>query len=924
MPASKKNENCADRITGKSFNGNYAARRAAILAILFMGCMGLPHGSAAQSDMSERRYRIIDLGTLGGTFSVARGVNNKGQVVGEAVGGSADPFGFGKAFVWTGGTMRAIAGVAGGPLEGSQGAAIDNHGKVVGTFDRDGVPDQLFLYDISTGALSFPLSPGFALDINDAGQILAGGANGSLILGGSGVTDLSALFGEPFTGRKINALGFVVGHASFPFINRSFLYNGSFVPISGSVGFDATDLNDSGKIVGFIRQQTQFFGLRIRAALRQLGGTIQIFNPLTAFGDQNPSAINNLGQIVGTEFRGGPVRVAFMIENGVMTDLNSLLPANSGWQLLRNANDINDRGEIVGSGIINNGEEHAFLLTPLVCSAAEDTDGDGNPDNDEDGLCDSWEVNGLDPNDDGMIDLFLGTNPDHKDLFVEIDYMVCASGNPACPTIHSHKPQPQALTAVVNAFGSAAGGKPEITLHLQVDDAVPEIEPILFRSNGPGAMDDFNDLKRGTPGQPCGAEASGFFGTVLDRAHVNCEAILQARELVFRYAIFGHNHAHNLGSSGTAEIGGNDLLVTLGGWGPDSIRAHGGSMDLAAARIEAEAGTLMHEFGHTLGLRHGGADNINCKPNYLSVMNYSFQFRHLVPNRPLDYSSIALSTLDENRLDESKGIQGPAGRVTLFQRFLQSGSFPVRADADGPIDWNRDGDDTDAAVSLDISNIVQNGDSCATGIKQFLTGFDDWDNLLFSFRHSPDFKDGAVRSTVDFDPELTAAEVLNAARSFDFDGDGITNFPDNCPAVANPDQFDSDGNGVGDACDSASTEHRIVGSGYNFPEASRYRASFSVDVRGPQAPIGSVQYLYTRTRMIFVSSAISAFTVTGQTVRIEGTGSVNGVAGYSFTATMTDASPDTFAIAIRRPDGTSHFSAAGQPLVAGELELSAQ
>ena len=35
----------------------------------------------------------------------------------------------------------------------------------------------------------------------------------------------------------------------------------------------------------------------------------------------------------------------------------------------------------------------------------------------------------------------------------------------------------------------------------------------------------------------------------------------------------------------------------------------------------------------------------------------------------------------------------------------------------------------------------------------------------------------------------------------DFDGDGILNATDNCPSVANPNQADCDGNGVGDACE---------------------------------------------------------------------------------------------------------------------------
>jgi probable HAF family extracellular repeat protein len=42
-----------------------------------------------------------------------------------------------------------------------------------------------------------------------------------------------------------------------------------------------------------------------------------------------------------------------------MTDLDSLIPANSGW-VLYSANGINDHGQIVGQGAIN-GQEHAFL-----------------------------------------------------------------------------------------------------------------------------------------------------------------------------------------------------------------------------------------------------------------------------------------------------------------------------------------------------------------------------------------------------------------------------------------------------------------------------------------------------------------------------------------------------------------------------------
>jgi len=91
----------------------------------------------------------------------------------------------------------------------------------------------------------------------------------------------------------------------------------------------------------------------------------------TLYGGLTSSAadINELNQVVGTSWLVtqltsvyDPTQYhAFLWENGSMTDLNTLLPAGSGW-ILTAATAVNDNGDIVGTGLLN-GQLHGFLLT---------------------------------------------------------------------------------------------------------------------------------------------------------------------------------------------------------------------------------------------------------------------------------------------------------------------------------------------------------------------------------------------------------------------------------------------------------------------------------------------------------------------------------------------------------------------------------
>jgi hypothetical protein len=406
-------------------------------------------------------------------------------------------------------------------------------------------------------------------------------------------------------------------------------------------------------------------------------------------------------------------------------------------------------------------------LTTARCPGGETNDFDG------DGLLDCWETDGIDFNNDGQIDFDLpamGADPERKDVFVEIDWMA------------QHKPNPEALDIVKERFENApVDCEPDgsnckgVNLHLLVDEeAVAHSDELSFASctNASSQVPDYDEVK------------GNSFGTVAERNDPNSENILNAKRLVYRYVLFAHNLFGLGGTSGCAELPGNDFVITLGSWA--QIKGHG------VGTTDQQAGTFMHELGHTLGLRHGGGDNVNCKPNYLSVMNYTHQIdNNYVFGRVLDYSRSNLATLNENSLNEVVGIGGPPNLKMAY------GPFPALMSLAGvAIDWNRNGNATDMNVSADINQLSSNDFGCA-GVGAVLKGHDDWRNLQYNFRASSDFLDevrltGEGLNPLNLDQEMTSSP--------DTDGDGVVNIIDNCAEVANPDQMDTDQDGLGDAC----------------------------------------------------------------------------------------------------------------------------
>lgn len=393
-----------------------------------------------------------------------------------------------------------------------------------------------------------------------------------------------------------------------------------------------------------------------------------------------------------------------------------------------------------------------FWSTDPTCEggAAADTDGDG--------LLDNWETDGLTVNVGGtpvFVDLpSMGADPQHKDIFVEIDYMEDGG--------HSHAPDPTAIQMVVDAFDNAPVSNPDGTtgIHLHVDYGPGA--PLAW-----GAASTWGSLSDGdvlTHVEDLGTSSSGSYDwTAFDA--IKATNFSNARAAVFHYNIWAHDLAAAFGStSGISRngsgadfgSGASDFIVSLGSWTGQT------------GTVNQQAGTFMHELGHNLGLRHGGEDHTQWKPNYLSVMNYAFQTRGLIiggTQGHFDYSRYDLANLNENSLNESAGINVPGAITdTLGTRYYCGlGNQVVDLDASSA-DWNCDGDTTDVGINRNI-NEGESWNNNAT--LDVLTSQNDWLNLVYSGGAI-----GAPGAIIDL-PQLT--EVIDIDESEDSDLPPTTN-----------------------------------------------------------------------------------------------------------------------------------------------------
>lgn len=308
--------------------------------------------------------------------------------------------------------------------------------------------------------------------------------------------------------------------------------------------------------------------------------------------------------------------------------------------------------------------------------SARDTGTDpSDPDTDGDGISDGDEVLGS----VAGLDLpSLGVSPLRKDILVEYDWF---DDSQECPS-HSHQPTAAIAARVTNSFAAAPVLNPDGSTGIN-----------YIHDYGQGGVFTGGNLISDVDGVLDG----GVNGTeFLGYKAVNFSA---ERRGYFRYVMLPHRYNSTSTSSGQAEVGGDDMIVSL--WCSSQVTG-------------PVSNTIAHELGHNLGLRHGGFEGTNYKPNYNSVMNYKYQFPGVDINctppgdGSLNYSTGERPDLDEANLDESQGVCGnPPGPAW---------------------DWNDDGDTTDNGFERDINT---NNGGVGDNTIEVLEDYDDWSNLFF-------------------------------------------------------------------------------------------------------------------------------------------------------------------------------------------------
>ena len=314
-------------------------------------------------------YQITDLSAAWLTNPMARAVNDSGLIAGDRLG---TPY---YALLWENQIPRSLNTTR---YSSCAAYAINTSGTVAGVAsDYNSFSPYYAAYWDANGIHILYTTSGYnslANGINDSNDIVgvigtASGQDHAVIWDNNDPHDLGTLGGAKSGAEDINNDGLIVGSADTLSgeSHATMWINGTpndLGTLGGSTS-DARAINNSGLAVGIA--DTSEYDSRNNSIFHACLWDVNGIHDLGTLGGTNYFAydINDNEQIVGGSMipSDNLYSRAFIWQNGVMKDLDTLIPQDSGWTLWT-ARGINNNGLIIGNGI-HNGVSSSFLLTPV-------------------------------------------------------------------------------------------------------------------------------------------------------------------------------------------------------------------------------------------------------------------------------------------------------------------------------------------------------------------------------------------------------------------------------------------------------------------------------------------------------------------------------------------------------------------------------
>ncbi len=325
------------------------------------------------------RYRYVDLGTLGGTYSWSASINNWGQVVG--VSETESPYEF-RAFLWSDNEMKDLGVLGADVISGAW--TINDRGQVVGFSLNSAYERRPVLWDRSGPYELDNLGGTYtdALGINRHGEIVGWATlpdesfevAHAVSWDRKGIRDLNPFGSSLSVASSINSKGERVGaYLTEQGLLAAVLWNRRGVTPLGALGGDESEaywINDKGDAVGWCELPEGDW----HACLWTSHGETVDLGLLEDGLYSIAYSINDHGAVVGTSYLDETLetsRAFIWTRTSGMQDLNELIEDLPEGVHVAHANGINDFGWIAGT----NDRFTACLLIPVKGSGK----GKGHP-----------------------------------------------------------------------------------------------------------------------------------------------------------------------------------------------------------------------------------------------------------------------------------------------------------------------------------------------------------------------------------------------------------------------------------------------------------------------------------------------------------------------------------------------------------------